>query len=163
MARYVVGRVDEIPPGTRKIVELEEGRSVGVFNVDGGFYALVNRCPHAGAPLCEGVVGGIAEAALPGTEVRYERRGEFLRCPWHQWEFDIKTGQSSFDPRRMRARTYDVDVMHGTPEDCVDPEGGRQPGPHVAAGYEARAEGDYVVVDTARKRAGTGASAGAVR
>ena len=49
----VVGTVDEIPPGGRKIVEVA-GRSIGVFNVGGEFFALRNRCPHQGGPLCEG-------------------------------------------------------------------------------------------------------------
>jgi 3-phenylpropionate/trans-cinnamate dioxygenase ferredoxin subunit len=154
MARYIAGRVDEIPEGARKIVTVED-RSIGVFNVGGEYFALLNRCPHAGAPLCQGLVTGIAEADLPGLEVRYQRRGEFLRCPWHQWEFDIKTGQSWFDPRKLRVRSYDVHVEHGTPEQCVDPRGGRQPGPHVVEGYDTRIEGDYVVIDTTRRRPGT--------
>lgn len=158
MPRYVAGRTDEIPPGEHKIVELD-GRSIGVYNLDGEYHAILNRCPHAGAPLCEGVVAGLARADLPGVEVRYERRGEFVRCPWHQWEFDIKTGQSWFDPRRLRVRSYDVEVAHGTPEDCVAADGGRQPGPHVAEGYEASVEGDFVIVDTDRRRAGRTGSA----
>jgi nitrite reductase/ring-hydroxylating ferredoxin subunit len=151
MSRHVVARVDEIPPGGRKIVELD-GHSVGVFNVGGTYHAMLNRCPHAGAPLCEGQIFGLAEADMPGTEVRYERRGEFLRCPWHQWEFDITTGRSWFDPRRLRVRTYDVEVAWGTPEDCVDPAGGRQEGPLIVEGYDTGVEGEFVVVDTSRRR-----------
>ena len=44
-ARYVVAAVDEIAPGERKIVTVA-GRSIGVFNVGGEFFALRNRCPH---------------------------------------------------------------------------------------------------------------------
>ena len=54
---HVVGRVAEIPPGERKIVELE-GRSIGVFNVWGTFYALRNACPHQAGPLCLGTITG---------------------------------------------------------------------------------------------------------
>jgi 3-phenylpropionate/trans-cinnamate dioxygenase ferredoxin subunit len=157
MARYIAGRVGEIPEGTRKIVTVGD-RSIGVFNVGGEYFALLNRCPHAGAALCQGLVTGIAQADVPGVEVRYERRGEFVRCPWHQWEFDIKTGQSWFDPRRLRVRRYDVSVVRGAPEDCVDPAGGRQPGPHIAEGYDVEVEGEYVVIDTERRRPGTQAS-----
>ncbi len=53
MARYVVAAVDEIPPGARKIVTVA-GRSIGIFNVDGEFFALRNRCPHQGGPLVRG-------------------------------------------------------------------------------------------------------------
>jgi nitrite reductase/ring-hydroxylating ferredoxin subunit len=49
MARYVVGAADEFPPGTRTGVEIG-GRMVGIFNVNGGLLALLNRCPDRGAP-----------------------------------------------------------------------------------------------------------------
>jgi hypothetical protein len=48
--------------------------------------------------------------------------------------------------------------MRGLPEQCIDPAGGRQPGPHIAEGYEAHIEGEYVVIDTERRRPGTQAS-----
>ena len=51
MPRHVVASVDEIAPGTCKIVSVA-GREIGVFNVDRTFYALINRCPHEGAALC---------------------------------------------------------------------------------------------------------------
>jgi len=57
MATHVVARVDEIPPGGRKIIRLE-GREVGVFNLYGEFYALQNSCPHHAARVCLGRVLG---------------------------------------------------------------------------------------------------------
>ena len=96
MARHVVAAVGEIAEGERKLVTVE-GREIGVFNVKGEFYALLNKCPHAGASLCRGMVIGLAQSDEPG-EYRLTRPGEFLRCPWHGWEFDIRTGQSWFDP-----------------------------------------------------------------
>src|SRR5947207_3268589 len=59
MPAYVVGTVDEIPVGGRKIVEVA-GRSIGIFNVAGEYVALRNRCPHQGGPLCLGVLTGSA-------------------------------------------------------------------------------------------------------
>lgn len=109
--RRAVCAASEIPPGGRRIVEVG-GRSIGVFNVAGRFYALHNGCPHKGGPLCEGPVCG---TVLP-TEDRsyaYGRDGEILRCAWHGWEFDIRTGLSLVDPA-VRARTYPVDVVDGT-------------------------------------------------
>lgn len=108
MATHVVARVSELPPGERKVVEVE-GRSIGVFNVDGDFHALRNVCPHQGAPLCLGAVKGTAATTRPG-EYRWEREGEILACPWHGWEFDIKTGRSIFNPHKMRVRSYEVSV-----------------------------------------------------
>lgn len=108
MSTHVVARTSEIPPGERKIVEVE-GRSIGVFNVHGEYYALRNACPHQGAPLCLGSVQGTAVPSRPG-EYRWEREGEILRCPWHGWEFDLTTGQSIFNPHRTRVRSYQVTV-----------------------------------------------------
>src|SRR5688572_573643 len=108
MAKHVVGTVDEIPPGGRKIVEVS-GRSIGVFNVGGRYFALRNSCPHQGGPLCLGPTVGLATADAPGR-ILYERDGEILRCPWHGWEFDLATGRSVFDPNRTRVRAYPVEV-----------------------------------------------------
>ena len=96
MGRHVVARMSEMPPGQRKIVEAE-GRSIGVFNVHGRFYALRNSCPHQAAPLCQGAIKGMAMPGKPG-EYAWAREGEILRCPWHGWEFDITTGRSVFNP-----------------------------------------------------------------
>ncbi|MFC9357513.1 Rieske (2Fe-2S) protein [Rhodococcus sp. NPDC057014] len=154
MTKYVVANAAEIEPGQRKIIELE-GRSIGVFNVDGEYYALLNQCPHAGAALCEhGTIFGVSASEGPDQIIEYER-GRSLRCPWHQWEFDIRTGQSWYDPRNTKVRKYEVEVVPGSPEDVVDPDGGVQKGPHVMEGYAVSIEGDVVVVDTSRRRAGT--------
>ncbi len=100
MARHVVGRVDEIPAGGRKIVRLE-GREVGIFNLEGTFYALKNSCPHQAARVCLGRVVG---TALPSNvyEYRYGQEGRILRCPWHSWEYDITTGAVGLRSRRPR-------------------------------------------------------------
>lgn len=144
MAKHVVARVDEIPVGERKVVEIA-GRSVGVFHVQGSFYALRNRCPHQGGPLCEGPLSGFVTAALPG-KYDYTRKGEILRCPWHGWEFDVKTGQSWFDPEKMRVRSYEVCVEKGKDIALSGEMGGVSKGPYVAETYAVTVEGDYVVV-----------------
>ncbi len=145
--RHVVATVAEIPPGGRKIVEVA-GRSIGVFNVNGRFYAVRNSCPHQGGPLCLGPTMGLVSADGPG-EFRYEREGEILRCPWHGWEFDIRTGQSWFDPARVRVRRYEVAVEPGTaPGDGgATRSGGPEPGPYVAETYATTIDQRYVVVE----------------
>ncbi|WP_166969559.1 Rieske (2Fe-2S) protein [Brevibacterium atlanticum] len=154
MTKYVVANATEIAPGERKIVELE-GRSIGVFNIDGEYVALLNQCPHAGAQLAAyGTIFGVSEAEGPDEKIDYQR-GKSLRCPWHQWEFDIHTGQSWYDPRNTKVRKYDVEVVSGSPEDVVDPDGGVQKGPHVMEGYAVGIEDEMVVVDTSRRRKGT--------
>ena len=115
MTTYVVAPTSELPPGTRKIVEID-GRSIGVFNIEGRFYALRNTCPHQGAPLCLGSLGGTMAESRPG-EYRWEREGEILRCPWHGWEFDVTNGQSIFNPHRTRVRSYKVSVQETEDKD----------------------------------------------
>lgn len=108
MGRHVIGRTSELPPGARTIVEAE-GRSIGVFNVKGTYYALRNRCPHQAAPLCLGAIKGMTLPSKP-NEYLWAREGEILRCPWHGWEFDLTTGRSIFNPHRVRVRQYEVTV-----------------------------------------------------
>jgi len=108
MAKHVVARVAEIAPGERKIVELE-GRSIGVFNVNGSFYALRNSCPHQLGPLCRGQIRGLL-TATDQKHLELTREGEIVRCPWHGWEFDMTNGRSVFNPHRLRVRSYQVTI-----------------------------------------------------
>jgi nitrite reductase/ring-hydroxylating ferredoxin subunit len=136
MARHVVAAVGEIPPGGRKVVN-PAGREICVFNVGGEHYALINRCPHEGAALSYGHVLGCFESKHPG-EYQLTRLGEMLRCPWHGWEFDIKTGQSWCHPESVKARTYKVEVVHGE---------ALAKGPFVAETVQVEIDGKYVVVE----------------
>ena len=108
MPRHVICPAEELPPGERKIVNVGE-QSIGIFNVRGSSYALKNRCPHQGGPLCLGSLKGTTLPSAPG-EYRWGREGEILRCPWHGWEFDVTNGRSLWHPQRCRVRAYDVTV-----------------------------------------------------
>ena len=147
--KYVVASVDEIPPGGRKIVEVA-GHAVGIFNIDGEFFALRNRCPHQSGPLCEGKLWGILEARLPG-EFEYVPKREILACPWHGWEFHIRTGQSWCEPARLRARRYALSIEEGSalPAEPDAPRPGLVKGPYVAETYPVSTQGRYVVVEVA--------------
>lgn len=114
MTRVVVGKVGEIPPGTRKIVVPFRGRAgIGVFNVNGLFYAVRNICPHKQGPLCTGELSGHFGANAPpstlGATLTIDKDGEILRCPWHFWPFEIATGQCLVDPA-VRVKTYPVRI-----------------------------------------------------
>jgi nitrite reductase/ring-hydroxylating ferredoxin subunit len=157
--RFVVGSTSEIPPGERKIVTVA-GRSVGVFNVDGQFYAIRNRCPHQGAPLCEGKLWGVLKSDVPGS-FQYDGTKEIIACISHGWEFSVKTGQSWCDPQRLRVRRYDVELEEGKalaadaepqadpPADPEAPAPGMVKGPYVVETFSVAVEDDlvYVVVD----------------
>ncbi|WP_241671512.1 Rieske (2Fe-2S) protein [Dankookia rubra] len=128
--------VSELPPGSRRLVTVR-GRPIAVFNLEGEFYALINRCPHQGAGLCEGDVTGLITADGPGR-YRISRKGEIIRCPWHGWEFDIRTGQSWCEPSRIRTRKYPVEVANGA---------SLVKGPYLAETVAVSVEQDYVVVE----------------
>ena len=108
MRRYVVAKREQLPPGERKIVPAGGRGGIGVFNVGGTFYALKNRCPHKGGPLCQGRLRPqvVADAVY---QVQQQRAGEILKCAWHNWEFDLKTGVALYDPA-LRVKTYRVTV-----------------------------------------------------
>jgi len=136
MARHVVARAAEIPDGERRIVAVR-GREIAVFNLGGEYFALINRCPHEGAPLGLGLRVGLSESDRPGRYT-HSRPGELLRCPWHGWEFDIRTGQSWCEPSRLRAKAYGATRQSG--EALVK-------GPYVAEGVPVAVEEEYVVVE----------------
>src|SRR3546814_4994960 len=90
MARHVVSKVGDIPDGGQELVTVK-GREIVIFNVSGEYFALLNRCPHEGASLACGARVGLVQSDEPGT-FSFSRAGEFVRCPWHGWEYDIRTG-----------------------------------------------------------------------
>jgi nitrite reductase/ring-hydroxylating ferredoxin subunit len=136
MSRQVVARVSEIAPGSCRIVSVR-GREIGLFNIGGEYFALANRCPHKGAELCRGMIVGLAQSSTPG-EYHLVRPGEFIRCPWHGWEFDIRTGQSWCDPRSVRARQFQV---------TVEPGSQLLKGPYMAETFQVSVEEHYLVIE----------------
>jgi 3-phenylpropionate/trans-cinnamate dioxygenase ferredoxin subunit len=101
-------RLAEAPvPGAKRVLDVG-GHQVGLFNVAGSYYALADRCPHRGAPLCSrGEIVG--EILVEAGKVALVGEGEYLRCPWHKWDFEIATGASPVAPW-LRVRRYPVRV-----------------------------------------------------
>ena len=116
--KYKACYADEVPAGAGKIVDIG-GRSIGIFKLEENYHAVRNSCPHRGAPLCKGMVDSHVTSCRPG-EFHIEREGQILRCPWHGWEFDLKTGESVFNPHKVWVRKYDVSVEDAG-EDEPDP------------------------------------------
>ena len=141
MSKHVVAPVSDIPPGDKKLV-IVRGRPIVIFNLNGEFFGLLNRCPHQGGSLCDGVQTGLVQSTEPG-KYSYTRKGEIIRCPWHGWEFDIRTGQSWCEPGRIQVRAYPVEIAHGR----ALVEAQLVEGPYVAETVQVTVEDDYVVVD----------------
>ncbi len=111
--RYAVAKIAELPIGERIVVKIPAfGKEIeiGVFNVGGEFYAYRNVCPHAGAPICQGRICGTTAPSNVG-EFILAREGEIVRCLWHGWEFDLKTGAHLVD-EKMKLRTYSVETRN---------------------------------------------------
>jgi len=136
MSKHVVAKVADVLPGTRRRV-LVQGRPIAIFNLHGEFFGLADRCPHQGASLCDGLVTGLAVADAPG-ESRIVRDGEMVRCPWHGWEFDIRTGKSWCDPDRTMAKQVSIEIAPGVMV---------AEGPYVAETIAVSVEHHYLVVD----------------
>jgi nitrite reductase/ring-hydroxylating ferredoxin subunit len=136
MTRHVVAAASDIAAGDRKLVDVA-GRGIVIFNLGGEFFALADRCPHQAGQLSNGKLCGLVKSSEPGV-YEYSRQGEMIRCPWHSWEFDVRTGQSWCEPSRIRTRRYDVKVEHGA--DVVE-------GPYVAETFKVAVENDYLVIE----------------
>ncbi|WP_436348128.1 Rieske (2Fe-2S) protein [Natronorubrum sp. FCH18a] len=128
--RFEICPTSELEPGDRRIVTLD-GFSVGVFNVNGEYFALKNDCPHQRAPLCEGKLSGTTRSDRPG-EYEWERDDQIISCPWHGWEFDVTTGESVFNPHEVKTMTFDA-----TTEREVRSDGGGREGQSDSAACDS--------------------------
>jgi 3-phenylpropionate/trans-cinnamate dioxygenase ferredoxin subunit len=109
MADHDLGSVDEWQPGDRRRVDVG-GRAICVVRTTDAYFAINDTCPHYGASLSLGTVGG---TMLPSAPQSYEYGMEegVIRCPWHGWEFELETGAALFNPDGMSVRTYPVRVV----------------------------------------------------
>ncbi|MGG0717413.1 Rieske (2Fe-2S) protein [Robertmurraya massiliosenegalensis] len=106
-----VATIEEVKENGKKIVNVN-GQEVGIFYVDGEFYAWRNFCPHFAAPICEGKITG-TRLTSDVYEYNYGKDGQIIRCPWHGWEFDLKTGEHLVDVTvKLRGVPLEIDETH---------------------------------------------------
>lgn len=108
--RQYVTDADQLEEGDRVIVDVE-GREIAVFRIGDEFYALLNYCVHQGGPGCEGRIAGTLVEEEDGT-LGYDRNNEIVSCPWHGWEYDIKTGEHLANSQ-YRIPSYEVIESEG--------------------------------------------------
>jgi len=86
-----IAKTSDLEPGYGKVANVM-GKAIALFNVEGTFYALENTCLHRGGPIGKGTL-----------------EGDVVTCPWHQWQYNVKTGVMEFDSEK-RLKTYAVKV-----------------------------------------------------
>jgi 3-phenylpropionate/trans-cinnamate dioxygenase ferredoxin subunit len=108
----MVGTIDGFEAGKFTVVDVR-GREIGIYRAfDGRWHAVRNLCPHRGAPLCVGRVGGTVMPSEPG-EFIFGMEEEVVRCPWHAMEFSLLTGESLFDVSPLSVSVHNVEVRDG--------------------------------------------------
>ncbi len=88
------GKASELQKDSAKSVEIT-GKKLAIFNVAGKFYALADHCMHRGGPLG---LGHVEEGRVT--------------CPWHAWEFDVKTG-NCLTMEGSKQASYPVKIENG--------------------------------------------------
>lgn len=89
-----IASIDEIPDGEGREFTVGD-RILAVFQIEGQFFVMDGICPHAGGPLAD---GGLHEG--------------IVTCPWHGWQFDVKTGHHCLNDRIQQTR-YECRVQDG--------------------------------------------------
>lgn len=100
----------DLPPGAMRKVTVDY-QDLVLVRVDEGVFALCAACPHARGPLDRGTLSGTV-----------------LTCPWHNWQFDVRTGESAAGGR---ARTFPVRIVGGTIEVDAGPRPAVPPPPPI--------------------------------
>ncbi|MDA2933718.1 Rieske 2Fe-2S domain-containing protein [Acidobacteria bacterium AH-259-D05] len=116
MSELLVGKETDFKEGDRKIIVQAE-LEIGIFRVNGDFYAYHNECAHRGGPVCQGKILGKVEEVLGEDKtskgLKFSDQQIHIVCPWHGFEYDIKTGVNAGN-KRMRLKKYQVKVRDGS-------------------------------------------------
>jgi nitrite reductase/ring-hydroxylating ferredoxin subunit len=112
-ARLVhAGTVQDFAGGARRIVPVGDAH-IGVLAHDDEYYAYENVCVHQGGPVCEGRIMGavVDEYDADGNHrgQRFDDERPHLVCPWHGFEYDLRTGEYVVD-RTQRLRRFETVV-----------------------------------------------------
>ena len=119
----VVATEAEIPNGQRKIIQVDS-LSIGVFHHDGQWYAVRNSCIHRGGPVATGKL-----------------EGDILTCPWHGFQFNLRTAVCVADPK-AELDHYPVNIVNGQVHLTVpDLAAATQPAPTAAPAASAPTNG----------------------
>ena len=109
MAACFVAKASELADGDRRIV-LAGTAEIGVFYKDGVYFGYSNTCVHSGGPACEGLmINRVVDLIAPDRTYQGQTFSDEIHfvCPWHGYEYDLKTGECVGD-RRLRLKKFEV-------------------------------------------------------
>ena len=115
VAELFVGKESEFEDRDRKIIS-QGDLEIGVFRVNGDFYAYENNCVHQGGPVCQGKILNKVEEVLAEDKtskgLKFSETDVHIVCPWHGYEYNLKTGRHPGD-KNVRLKPYDVKISDG--------------------------------------------------
>lgn len=115
MREVTLGPVAEFPDSGRVTIDID-GLEIGVFQLNGGFFAYYNSCAHMGGPVCLGKIIARVEEVFGDDQssqgFRFSKDRKNIVCPWHGYEFDIQTGEHH-GHSKLRLRPVRVEVRGG--------------------------------------------------
>ena len=115
MAQVFVCNELEMQDGDVRIIR-QDRVEVGVYRHAGNYYAYRNHCLHQGGPACEGITRNKVVDLLDSEKrflgLAYDENEPHIVCPWHGWEYKLKTGECAPDPK-IRLKRYEVVQREG--------------------------------------------------
>lgn len=113
--RWLAGESGDVPDGGRLVVDIT-GTSVGIFRLDGNLHAYENVCVHQGGPVCQGLlvprVVEVLDDGLAARGMRFDENDLHIVCPWHGFEYSVRTGSHPGNPD-LRLRRIPVSEEEG--------------------------------------------------
>jgi nitrite reductase (NADH) small subunit len=110
--RILVGKSVDFSVGAIRVIQVN-GQEIGIVRLrDGALRAVLNRCPHKGAPICRGFIAGVWASTTPG-ELTLDETRSVIVCPWHGFEYDLSTGSEVCWKRVSRLRLYPIEEVNG--------------------------------------------------
>jgi nitrite reductase/ring-hydroxylating ferredoxin subunit len=104
--KHFIGKTSEFPDNQSRKVAAGKKRIL-VWKTGNRFFATSERCPHQGAPLGTVELTGTMLPSAPKQFV-YGLEGSVIQCPWHAWEFDVRTGRRIFGEDERCLATYEI-------------------------------------------------------
>ena len=115
MREIYVAQADEIADRDRKVI-VDDELEIGVFRLGDEYFAWESNCPHMGGPICQGRIMNRVDEVLDDERrskgFRFVEEDVHVVCPWHGFEFNIKTGAHPGDAN-IRLKGFEVELRDG--------------------------------------------------